>query len=88
MAYRLNLPTTAKLHNVFHISKLKKFIGDPAVEVNPLPSDFMNQNPILQPSAILNRREILRKGKVISQVLVQWGQQPETDAKWEDAKEF
>lgn len=37
VAYRLRLPPTARLHDVFHISRLKKFVGDPTLEVNPLP---------------------------------------------------
>lgn len=88
VAYRLNLPDTAKLHNVFHISRLKKFIGDPTMEVNPLPAEFLNQHPVLTPSNVLQSREILRKGKVIPQILVQWGQHPKEEATWEDTAEF
>lgn len=63
MVYRLNLPITAKLHNVFHVSKLKRFIGDPTGDIHPLPEEFINQQPLLTPSAILKYRDIIKRAK-------------------------
>lgn len=37
VAYRLTLPDHAQLHDVFHVSKLKRCWGDPMVQQLPLP---------------------------------------------------
>jgi hypothetical protein len=36
MAYKLKLPVGAKLHNVFHVGLLKKFVGEPPSTPVPL----------------------------------------------------
>ena len=71
-AYRLEFPAGAKFHDVFHVSKLKKFIGEPDVQRNPLPHEFINQQPILKPVAVLDKRTMLIKGHTIPQLLIQW----------------
>ncbi|XP_039117022.1 uncharacterized protein LOC120252888 [Dioscorea cayenensis subsp. rotundata] len=42
VAYRLALLDTVRLHNVFHVSKLKKFVGDPSAMLNPLLDEFLH----------------------------------------------
>ena len=37
VAYRLQLPPRAKIHNVFHVVFLKKYTGDPPASMVPLP---------------------------------------------------
>lgn len=63
VAYRLALPNTAQLHDVFHVSKLKRCVGDPSIQQLPLPSEFQNDRPVAQPAEIINSRFIIRQGQ-------------------------
>lgn len=88
VAYRLQLPISAKIHDVFHVSKLKRFVGDPIAVSHNLPIEFLNQHPLLEPDAILKQREVLKLGRSFKELLVQWKGQSAADATWEDAKAF
>ena len=88
VAYQLGLPVTAKLHNVFHISRLKRFIGDPSSEPRFLPDEYINQHPLREPEAIIQRMNVLKLGKNFSELLVKWKGQSAEEATWEDAKDF
>ncbi|MFX6572610.1 hypothetical protein ABTG52_06415, partial [Acinetobacter baumannii] len=39
-AYELDLPPTARIHRVFHVSLLRPFVGSSAVSISPLPPLF------------------------------------------------
>ncbi|PKA66820.1 putative mitochondrial protein [Apostasia shenzhenica] len=84
VAYKLKLPEHAKLHPVFHISLLKKKIGN-APEGETLPLEITSQGHLrVEPMAILKRRTILRRKQFLEQVLIQWSNSNKDDCSWED----
>lgn len=88
VTYHLELPATIKIHNGFHVSKLKRFVGDLNTCFRNLPDKFLNQHPLREPKAILKNKEILRQGQCFTEVLAQWKVQSTGDAMWEDAEDF
>ena len=85
VAYRLALsPDLASVHNVFHVSMLKKYISDP--------SHILRQEPIEvhedltyeeKPIKIIDRQEKKLRNKVIPLVKVQWKNHKSEEATWE-----
>lgn len=67
VAYQLELPSSSRIHNVFHVSLLKQFKGEPPTTIPTLPP-LLNDKPILQPEAFLRTR--LNRGQW--EILVQW----------------
>lgn len=75
VAYKLKLPDTARIHPVFHISLLKKFVGSPSQQFIPLPLTTTECGPSVQPLKILDHHTIMRNASLVQQVLVQWNSQ-------------
>lgn len=74
VAYRLELPPGTNRHDVFHVSLLKKFHGDPLAKTSSLPR-VEDGKVIMQPAKILGvslRRDV-------KHVLVQWEGTAEDD---------
>ena len=85
VVYRLDLPEKlSRVHNVFHISMLRKYIPDPShVLEEPeieLRDDLSYQE---QPVQILGREEKELLNKTISLVKVLWGNHLVEEATWE-----
>ena len=85
VAYRLQLPAGAMIHPVFHVSQLKKHVGNHGVQTE-LPN--FKKTPLLQPQQIVERRMVKRGNVAKTQFLVLWKGLPLTEAMWEDAEEF
>jgi hypothetical protein len=88
VAYKLNLPVSAKIHPVFHVSLLKKKVGLQVV-VNPhLPPLVDPKNPRWYPAKVLDTLLVKRKGKASAKWLVQWAGASVEDATWEFADDI
>ncbi|CAL0299520.1 unnamed protein product [Lupinus luteus] len=82
VAYALDLPAHSKIHHVFHVSQLKKHVGQLITSVAlPSVSDCLSAEK--EPEAILDRMTIKRKGQAVTKVLVKWKHQLHEEATWE-----
>ena len=76
VAYRLDLPPDSRIHPVFHVSKLKKKLGEviqPHGQLPPLAEDG-SLHPF--PEAILAKRLVKRGNSTDVEVLIQWHGSP------------
>jgi hypothetical protein len=83
VAVRLWLPPGARLHDVFHVGVLKKFVGSPLASPPSLP-------PILHGAAVPAPSRVTkgRMARCVRQVLVEWEGEPPSAASWEDLDDF
>jgi hypothetical protein len=85
VAYKLKLPPKmSAIHNVFHVSQLKKcvrlpteIITEPELEIEP---DLSYQE---YPSKVLDCKERSTRAKLIKMYKVQWSNHSEEEATWE-----
>ncbi|MCO5607209.1 hypothetical protein L7F22_061402 [Adiantum nelumboides] len=89
VAYRLKLPESWRIHNAFHVSLLRPYVGnvpeDLPVEDQP---EVEELDEILVPEQILAHKERKVKGKVARRYLVKFRNYPPMDAKWMEEGEL
>ncbi|KAL6184962.1 hypothetical protein ACLB2K_041097 [Fragaria x ananassa] len=90
LAYRLVLPPElSRIHNVFHVSMLRKYIADPShvLEEQPisLQKDLSYEEEHVQ---ILDRKEQVLRSKSISLVKVLWRSHQVEEATWESEEQM
>jgi len=83
LAYRLELPASSRLHDVFHVGLLKAYRGEPPAAPPALPPT--DDGRLLPgPAKVLKAQQ--RRG--VWHLLVQWDGLPLEDATWEQLEEF
>jgi hypothetical protein len=88
VAYELDLPSTAKIHHVFHVSKLRPYHGTPPSEPPTLPISVTSTAVQMEPQQLLGSRTLLANSGSVQQLLVQWKGLKEEVATWENLEEF
>ncbi|CAJ2637620.1 unnamed protein product [Trifolium pratense] len=84
VAYKLQLPDHSRIHPVFHVSLLKRAVGDYHAQGDlPKELDMAADNEI-HPLRVLGHRSITRDGSSVSQSLIQWKEKSIDDITWED----
>ena len=83
MAHKLELPAQARIHNVFHISLLKRHHGDCPVST-ALPSFDSNDQFELMPIDILAKIIKKRGNRPITEVLTHWQHTTPGEATWHE----
>lgn len=87
VAYKLQLPASAKIHDIFHVSQLKEVRG-PLPVTSAIPSWLSGRGDQVVPAAILAKRIVPYRNAAKVQYLVQWQNQTPDAATWEDAENF
>ena len=85
MAYRLDLPTElAKVHNVFHVSMLKKYVPDASHVLTAPPVEIQeNMTYEILPVKILDRQFKQLRHKLVPLVKVLWKRGEFEEQTWE-----
>ena len=84
MAYKLELPESSRVHPVFHVSCLKKVIGENIPVQTIFPELEEEGKIILEPEAITETRTRQLRNRSISEYLIKWKNLPTEDSTWED----
>ena len=85
VAYKLALPPElARLHDVFHVSMLRKYVADPSHVLVEQPIELKEDlSYVEEPLAIVDRKEQILRSKVIPLVKVVWRRHSMEEATWE-----
>lgn len=85
VAYRLQLPSGWRIHDVFHVSLLKRFVEDSydRAVVNPPPVSIDSSSSFFEVEKILDKRIITVRKKPVAQYLIQWRGFSMSDCTWE-----
>ncbi|GMI86874.1 hypothetical protein HRI_002356700 [Hibiscus trionum] len=82
VAYKLQLPDGSRIHPIFHVSQLKKHVGEDICS-NELPLIGPDGCISKEPVKILDRRIGKRGGRAVTEVLVEWTNSFPEDSTWE-----
>ncbi|XP_070029814.1 uncharacterized protein [Nicotiana sylvestris] len=90
VAYKLELPPELSVvHLVFHVSMLRKVVGDPSIIVPVETIEFNEELSYKEvPVAVLDRQVRKLRNKEIASVKVLWRNQHVEEANWEAEDEM
>ncbi|XP_042958052.1 uncharacterized protein LOC122293563 [Carya illinoinensis] len=83
VAYRLELPSSTKIHPVIHVSCLKKKLGQNVIPLPTLPPVDSQGQVQPEPELILQRRMKKIRNNAVTEVLVKWLGASAEDSTWE-----
>jgi len=86
VAYRLELADNCRIHNVFHVSCLKKMLGQAQPVQTEIPEFDDEGKIILEPEGILATKEKVLRSRTIKEYLIKWKNLPEEDSSWESKR--
>jgi hypothetical protein len=78
------LPASSRVHPIFHVSCLKKVIGDKILVRTIFPELDEEGKIILEPEAITDIRTLQLRNRLILEYLNKWKKLPAEDSTWED----
>lgn len=84
MAYKLILPPEARIHPVFHVSCLKRKLGQQISPLPTLPPVDGNGEIKPEPELIVDRRMVKKNGRALTEVLIRWKGAHTDDDSWEN----
>jgi hypothetical protein len=87
VAYKLRLPSSSQIHDVFHVSQLKKCRGV-VNQSGSLPVCGVDDTLLVEPVAILERKLAKKGNAAVVYGLVQWSNGSREDATWESLEEI
>lgn len=83
MVYRLKLPPTSVIHPLFHVSQLRRAIGEHTSSPLLPPTLIEDMEVVLEPAAVEGVRQGVTGQPVDTEVLITWKDLPDYEATWE-----
>jgi hypothetical protein len=88
VAYKLQLPPGSAVHPVFHVSLLRKKVGEVAIVSQTLPIVDDEGRVKVYPVTILERKLMKKGNTAVVAGLIQWSNSFPEDATWEELTEL
>jgi hypothetical protein len=88
VAYKLQLPAGSVVHPVFHVSLLRKKVGEVAIVSQALPIVDAEGRVKVYPVTILERKLMKKGNAAVVAGLIQWSNSFPEDATWEELTEL